>query len=129
MAYMLLIIEPAGQRLTRTEQQGREVYDRMLRYTDSLKARGLLLASESLASQDDAARVQVRGGRPQVLDGPFAEAKEMIGGFFLLACDTREQAIALASECPAAEWCTLEVRALGPCYATSRHTPRVSTQI
>jgi hypothetical protein len=58
----------------------------------------------------------VRNGRPQVLDGPFAEAKEMIGGFFLIDCATREEAIAIAAECPAAAWATLEVRALAPCY-------------
>ena len=58
----------------------------------------------------------VRNGRPQVLDGPFAEAKEMIGGFFLVDCNTREEAIAIATECPAAQWCTVEVRSLAPCY-------------
>jgi hypothetical protein len=116
MSYMLLIVEPTGQRRTRTEAQGREAYAQMLRFGDTLKSRGLLLATESLKSQDEARRVTVRNGRPQVLDGPFAEAKEMIGGFFLVNCDTREQAVALAAECPAAQWCTVEVRALAPCY-------------
>jgi hypothetical protein len=41
----------------------------------------------------------------------------MIGGFFLLTCDSREQAIAIARECPAAQWATVEVRELGPCFA------------
>ena len=88
----------------------------MLRWRDGLKEGGLLVTGESLRSPDDAARVQVRAGKPQVLDGPFAEAKEMIGGFFLLNCDTRDEAIAIAKECPAAEWCTVEVRSLAPCY-------------
>jgi hypothetical protein len=116
MAYMLLIVEPPGQRATRTEAEGREAYAQMLRFADSLKSRGLLLATESLKSQDHAARVQVRDGRPRVVDGPFAEAKEMVGGFFLVACATREEAVALAAECPAAAWATVEVRALAPCY-------------
>jgi hypothetical protein len=51
-----------------------------------------------------------------VLDGPFAEAKEMVGGFFLLDCKTREEAVAIAQRCPAAEWATVEVRATAPCY-------------
>jgi hypothetical protein len=42
----------------------------------------------------------------------------MIGGFFLLDCQTRDEAIAIAKQCPAAEWCTVEVRALAPCYET-----------
>lgn len=116
MAYMLLISEPVGQRATRTEAEGREAYDRMLRWGASLKERGLLRASESLKSLDDATRVQVRNGKSLVLDGPFAEAKEMIGGFFLLDCATRDEAVALAAECPAAQWATVEVRALAPCY-------------
>lgn len=116
MPQMLLIIEPTDQRFARTESEGRDCYDRMLRFGQDLKERGLLIASESLQSQVRAARVQVRGGRSQVVDGPFVEAKEMVGGFFLLACDTRQEAVAIAAECPAAEWCTVEVRALAPCF-------------
>jgi hypothetical protein len=116
MPYMLLIMEPPSQRATRTEAEGHAVYDRMLGFARELKSRGQLLSVESLKSQTDAARVQVRAGKAQVVDGPFAEAKEMVGGFFLLACDTREEAVAIAAQCPAAEWATLEVRALGPCY-------------
>ena len=116
MSYMLLIVEPTGQRRTRSEAEGRELYARMQRFGQSLQDRGLLLAMESLQSQDGAARVQSRGGQARVVDGPFAEAKEMVGGFFLLGCSTRDEAIAIATECPAAEWCTVEVRAVAPCY-------------
>jgi hypothetical protein len=55
-----------------------------------------------------------------VLDGPFAEVKEMIGGFFLIDCQTREEAVAIAKQCPAAEWCTVEVRGLSPCYEDAK---------
>jgi hypothetical protein len=116
MAYMLLMLEPNGQRATRTEAEGRAVYDRMLHFADDLKAKGLLLGVESLSSHANASRVRVEQGQARVLDGPFAEAKEMIGGFFLVDCQTREEAIALALQCPAAEWCTVEVRGLAPCY-------------
>jgi hypothetical protein len=116
MPYMLLIHEPTGQRLTRTEAEGREVYERMVQFGRELKAKGQLLAMESLASQDDAARVQVSPGRAVVLDGPFAEAKEMVGGFFLVDCGSRAEAIALAERCPAAAWATVEVRSTGPCF-------------
>ena len=116
MAYMLLIHEPNGQRATRSEAEGRAVYDRMVRFGDDLRARGKLIAAESLAAQAGATRVQVRGGQVQMNDGPFAEAKEMVGGFFLVDCATREEALEIARACPAAEWCTVEVRALAPCY-------------
>jgi hypothetical protein len=117
MPYMLLIHEPVGQRQTRTLAEGQAVYDRMLRFADGLKSRGVLCAVESLASQDErAVRIEVREGRAQVVDGPFAEAKEMVGGFFLLDVESREEAMAIARECPAAEWATVEVRAVAPCY-------------
>jgi hypothetical protein len=116
MPYMLLIQEPVGQRQARSEAEGHAVFDRMLKFADQLKQRGVLLAVESLTSQDQATRIKVSNGRTSVIDGPFAEAKEMIGGFFLLNCSTREEAVAIAAECPAAEWATVEVRATGPCY-------------
>ena len=116
MSYMLLIVEEPGQRATRTEAEGHAVYDRMLTFAHGLRERGVLKAVESLTSLADATRVRVRGGQASVVDGPFAEAKEMVGGFFLLDGVSREEALALARECPAAEWATVEVRALGPCY-------------
>jgi hypothetical protein len=114
MAYVLLIVEPQGQRRVRPEQEGRGDYQLMLDYTESLKARGILVASNSL--RERAARLSIRAGRQSVVDGPFAESKELVGGFFLLDCGTREQALRLAAECPAAEWATIEVREVGPCY-------------
>lgn len=122
MAYMLLILEPVGQRAERTEAEGRELYAAMQQFGAALAARGQLRAVESLASQQGAARVRAPagpGGSVQVVDGPFAEAKEMIGGFFLLQNVDRAQAIALAAECPAARWATVEVRALAPCFEGS----------
>lgn len=116
MPYMLLIMEPVGQRRDRSEDEGRELYERMLRFGEGLKARGLLMGSESLQSDTEGTRVQVRGGKRTLLDGPFSESKEMVGGFFLLDCERKEQAVAIASECPAAEWATVEVRGFGPCY-------------
>jgi hypothetical protein len=116
MPYMLLIMEPPGQRRQRTEEEGRAAYDEMLRFSADLKRRGLLKSSESLRSDADGVRVRVREGKKTLLDGPFTEAKEMVGGFFLLDCETRDQAIAIAAECPAAHFATVEVRELGPCY-------------
>ena len=116
MSYMLLIVEPAGQRQSRSEAEGRALYERMLRFSADLKSRGLLRMSQSLKADTAGARVQVRSGRAGVIDGPFAESKELIGGFFLLECETRAEAIAVARECPAAEWATIEVRELGPCF-------------
>ena len=116
MPHMLLIIEPVGQRENRTEAEGHEAYAVMRRFAEELTAKGLLVSAESLASQAKAARVEVRDNKTQIVDGPFAEAKEMIGGFFLLNCETHEEAVAIAARCPAAQWATVEVRSLAPCY-------------
>jgi len=116
MAYMLLVMEPLGQRQTRTEAEGRALYQRMLDYSDDLRRRGLLTLAQALTSDSKGVRLSTRGERTSVIDGPFAEAREMVGGFFLLTCATREEAIALARQCPAAQWATIEVRELGPCY-------------
>jgi hypothetical protein len=60
--------------------------------------------------------VRVEGNRPTVVDGPFSEAKEMVGGILLLTCETRDEAIGIARDCPAARWATVEVREMGPCF-------------
>jgi len=117
MAYMLLIVEPRGQRAERSPEEGQEAYAQMVRFGEGLKERGLLRASESLRSDADGVRVSVREGRTQLRDGPYTEAKEMVGGFFLLDTDDRELAIAIAAQCPAAAWASVEVRELAPCHA------------
>jgi hypothetical protein len=113
---MLLIIEPVGQRREGNEDEGRALYDRMLQFSAELKARGVLTASQSLRTDAEGVRVQKRNGKPTLVDGPFSETKEMVGGYFLLDCATKEEAIAIAAECPAAEWATVEVREFGPCF-------------
>ena len=116
MAYMLLVVEKVGDRQTRTEDEGRILYGRMLQFSEELKQRGLLTLSQSLKTDAAGVRVTSRDRKTIVRDGPFVEAREMIGGFFLLTCNTREEAVAIARECPAAQWATIEVRELGPCF-------------
>jgi hypothetical protein len=89
----------------------------MVLFSEELKRQGLLTVSQSLKTGGSDARVKVRADSVMITDGPFTEVKEVIGGFFLLTCETREQAIEIARRCPAAEWATIEVRELGPCFA------------
>ena len=114
MSYLLLIAEPVGQRAERSQAEGKLRYERMVEFGAELKERGLLIASESLAT--GGVRVKKRDGQASMIDGPFAEAKEMIGGFYMLDCTSKEQAIEIATACPAAEWCEVEVRKVGPCW-------------
>ena len=114
MSYMLLIVEPLGQRRERSDDEGRGLYERMLRFADELKQRGKLMGAQALKTE--ATRLQVRDGKRALVDGPFAEAKEMVGGYFLLDVPNRDEALAIAAECPAAQWATVEVREFGPCF-------------
>ena len=119
MTYMLLIVEGPDDRRTAGREEGERRYARMLDYADGLHRRGKLVRAEALLGQDGAVRVSKRGGTARAVDGPFTEAKEMVGGFFLLTVDDREEALAIARDCPAAEWATVEVRELGPCFIES----------
>lgn len=115
MPHMLLIVEPVGQREARGVQGGKVAYQQMLDFTEDLRRAGVLMATSSLATA--ATRLQrPQGTAARTLDGPFAEAKEMIGGFFLLDVSTREDALTWAARCPAAAWATVEVRETGPCF-------------
>jgi hypothetical protein len=116
VAYLLLVIEPVDQRASRSFEEGQQAYAQMVEFAGQLRDRGVLKAVESLTSLSDSARVSNIKEDTRVVDGPFAETKEMIGGFFLLDVETRQEAVAIAAACPAARWCTIEVRKVGPCY-------------
>jgi hypothetical protein len=116
MEFLLMIVEQREDRETRSEDEGRALYDEMVRFGEGLTARGQLLASRSLRPDRHGVRVQHGDAAPVLRDGPFAEAKEMIGGFYLIECANREAAIAIAAQCPAARFATVEVRECAPCY-------------
>ena len=61
-------------------------------------------------------KADAANGKRTLVDGPFSEAKEMVGGYFLVECASREDAVAIAGAIPAAEWATVEVREFGPCF-------------
>lgn len=116
MPYALLVVEPVGQRQQRTPEEGQAAYAAMVAYAGELQQSGKLLAVQALTSQQVATRVETRAGRTRLIDGPFAETKEMVGGFFLVDCASRDEALALAARCPAAAWASIEVRATGTCF-------------
>jgi hypothetical protein len=116
MAYVMLIMEHRDRRRKRAPDEARLEYERMVRFGEDLKQRGLLRASDALKPDSQGVRLATHGGKRVVVDGPFAESKEMVGGFFVLDCQTKEQAIAIADQCPAVAWATVEVREIGTCY-------------
>lgn len=121
MSFMLLIHEQRGDREQRTQSEAVALYDEMVAFGEALASDGLLVRAESLKSDKDAVRLEVREGEMQLLDGPFTESKEMIGGFFLLNCATQAEAIEIAKRCPATRFASVVVRELAPCHEGSSH--------
>lgn len=79
-------------------------------FDHSLRDSGQWIAGEALHSVSTAATVRVRGGRVSVTDGPFAETKEQLAGFWLIEAETRDEALAAAARVPAARVGSVEVR-------------------
>ena len=115
MSYLMLIMERADRRNGRPPEQAETEWERMIAYAGSLKERGVLESAQSLKSVARGTRIETRNGKTNVVDGPFAEAKEIVGGFYYLKNVDRDEALAIAENCPAAEWCSIELREVGPC--------------
>jgi hypothetical protein len=87
-----------------------EMVSAMTRYNQELERAGVLLTLDGLHSGAEAARVSFSGGTPTVTDGPFAEAKEVIGGYWMIQVKSREEAIEWARRCPASDGDVIELR-------------------
>lgn len=77
-------------------------------------AEGVMRGGEALEHSSTATSVRVRNGKTETMDGPFAETKERLGGYYLLDCRDLDQAIEMASLIPSAQWGTIEVRPVMP---------------
>ena len=82
----------------------------MTKYNEELQKAGVLLALDGLHPSAKGARVSFKGGKPTVTDGPFAEAKEVVGGYWMIQVKSREEAIEWAKRCPAAPDDRIEIR-------------------
>lgn len=82
----------------------------MMKYNEDLQKAGVLLALDGLHPPSMGARVSFPGGKPLVTDGPFAEAKEVLGGYWMIRVNSREEAIEWAKRCPATENEVIEIR-------------------
>ena len=82
----------------------------MMKYNESLQKAGVLLALDGLHPPSAGARVSFQGGKPKVTDGPFVEAKEVIGGYWMIQVKSREEAIEWATRCPASDNEVIEIR-------------------
>ena len=82
----------------------------MMKYNASLKAAGVLLSLDGLHPPSMGARVSFSGGKASLTDGPFSEAKEVLGGYWMIAVKSKEEAIEWARRCPAGDGNVIEIR-------------------
>ena len=84
------------------------------RFADALRAAGKFVVADRLRPDSDGARVRLKAGQPQVIDGPFTETKEALGGYYLIECDNKDEAIEWAKKVPLREGGFVEVRPIWP---------------
>src|SRR5881628_3614453 len=103
MRYMLLICsdDKAAPPTPRAEMEA--IVQGHRRFSDELQAAGKMVVGERLRPDGDASRIRLKAGQRQVMDGPFAETKEGLGGFYLIECDSREEAVEWAKQIPLGE--------------------------
>jgi hypothetical protein len=110
MKYMLLIY--ADEKVISDEADRQHCYAESTELAHELHARGQFIAADPLQSVTTATSVRVREGKRLVTDGPFAETREQLGGYFLIDAKDLNEAIAIAGRIPGARWGTVEVRPL-----------------
>ncbi|WP_257461547.1 YciI family protein [Archangium lipolyticum] len=110
MRFMMLMIPKGYEKAAPGTMPDAQSVAAMMKYNESLQKAGVLLALDGLHPPSEGARVSFSGGKPRVIDGPFAEAKEVLGGYWMIEVKSKEEAIAWASRCPAADNEVIEIR-------------------
>ena len=110
MKYLLLIYHEEKGWDGYSEQERQDIYREYRELIQDLQPKGKFLGGDELQPTTTARSVRVRDGKPVVTDGPFAETREQVGGYFLVEVANEEEAIRIASRIPSARTGTIEVR-------------------
>lgn len=113
MQYMLLIYNdrPVGEPSAADAQEMMPAY---MAYTEELQKRGAMVGGARLFAPDSATTVRERDGKRVITDGPFAETKEWLGGYYLIEAASLDDALAAASMCPGTKFGSVEIRPVAP---------------
>jgi hypothetical protein len=122
MKYLLMCCHEEKKMGAMSKSECDTVMDETSAYCDALQKSGHLIAAEPLESVQTAVTVRVRAGKLSVTDGPFAETKEQVGGFFLINARDLNEAIQVASKFPSVRFGSMEVRPVMELHACSRPT-------
>ncbi len=110
MQYMLLIWENETLTAAKSEAEQQAVFAEYMTFTDDIRKRDVFRAGDPLMPSETATTVKVRNGRTLTTDGPFAETREQLGGYYIVECDTLEEACGYAARIPGARDGAIEVR-------------------
>ena len=110
MRFMLLMIPRGYESAAPGTLPDAKAVAAMMKYNESLQRAGVLLALDGLHPPSMGARVSFAGGKPKVSDGPFSEAKEVVGGYWMIQVRSKEEAIEWAKRCPGSDNEVIEVR-------------------
>ena len=110
MRFMMLMIPLGYENAPKDVQLDPERVAAMMRYNETLKDAGVLITLDGLHPPSTGARISFATGEPIVTDGPFAESKEVLGGYWMIEVNSREEAIAWAKKCPASPNEIIEIR-------------------
>lgn len=110
MRFMMLMIPKGYERAAPGTTPDAKAVAAMMKYNESLQKAGILLALDGLHPPSMGARVSFEGGKARVSHGPFAESKEVLGGYWMIQVKSKEEAIQWASRCPASDNEVIEIR-------------------
>jgi hypothetical protein len=108
--YMLLIHDDPSVWAGMSEEQVNAVMGEYFAYSAAIRDEGIFVDGNALQGREEARTVRVRDGERLVADGPFAETKELVGGYYVVDCATLDQAIDAAARIPSARFGAIEVR-------------------
>jgi hypothetical protein len=110
MRFMMLMIPKGYENAAPGTMPDPEAVAAMMKYNEALQKAGVLLALEGLHPPSMGARVSFSGGKPRVSEGPFPEANDVLGGYWMIEVESREEAIEWARRCPASDDEVIEIR-------------------
>ena len=110
MRFMMLMIPKGYETAPANAMPDAELVAKMTQYNQALTDAGVLLSLDGLHPSQKGARVAFSGGKPTVTDGPFAETKELVGGYWMIQVKSKDEAVAWARRCPAQDGDVIEVR-------------------
>jgi len=110
MRFMMLMIPKGYEKAEAGAMPSAEMVAKMTKYNQALTKAGVLIALDGLHPASNGARVSFSGGKPRVTDGPFTQAKELLGGYWMIQVKSKQEAVEWASRCPAQDGDVIEVR-------------------